>query len=177
MEVLCKTKGCVGRVVIPKQLGEVPLVEHVPVCKVCNKTDTETYNVGLREDGIMIWVPELSDTKPSYERHEAVATALARFMGGTKSKTVRVGEQMKLEGDAKKKADYEAWMEEAQERGFKSGWAAYRYKDEYGDWPPREWGKTQAKPKPKPRDKTRCSACDGEGWVDAQPSLLDDVPF
>jgi hypothetical protein len=38
-----------------------------------------------------------------------------------------------------KRHDYTKFVIRAAELGYKPGWAAYRYKDKYGEWPPAEF--------------------------------------
>jgi hypothetical protein len=44
--------------------------------------------------------------------------------------------------EEKKRADYVKFYMQAAEWGYKPGWAAYRYKDKYGEWPPAEFKMT-----------------------------------
>lgn len=39
----------------------------------------------------------------------------------------------------KRRRDYDFFMYQAKTKGYKPGWAAYRYKNKHGEWPPREW--------------------------------------
>ncbi len=39
----------------------------------------------------------------------------------------------------KRRKDYEYWLGEANATGKKPGWAAYQYKENYGDFPPFDW--------------------------------------
>lgn len=41
--------------------------------------------------------------------------------------------------EAKKKSEWWKWRRTADRRSMKPGWAAYRYKEAFGSWPPREW--------------------------------------
>lgn len=41
--------------------------------------------------------------------------------------------------EAKKREDYLHWLKEGLQRGYKTGWAAYKFKDEYGIWPSKDW--------------------------------------
>jgi hypothetical protein len=54
---------------------------------------------------------------------------------------VEIGEHLD-----RKDQDRQAFLAElrgiAQERNFKPGWAAHKYKEKYGDWPPRSFGDT-----------------------------------
>jgi len=50
------------------------------------------------------------------------------IMGGTLVEVVNV-----------KKRDYRDWQDEGKAAGFKPGWAKYRYKSHYGEWPDGAW--------------------------------------
>ena len=41
--------------------------------------------------------------------------------------------------EAVKKLKLEELLTTAQEKGYKIGWAAYAFKDEFGEWPPKDW--------------------------------------
>lgn len=116
----------------------------------------------------------------------SVAKAVATFFGG-KIVSIEVTE-------AKKRADYDHWVAEAKEKGYKPGWASFRYKDNYGGWPPQEWqdaggtgGSTwaakthQGAPKPKAVVFATCPRC---GYKDGLPLVppkappeQDEIPF
>jgi ribosomal protein L40E len=42
------------------------------------------------------------------------------------------------DSQVERRAFYREQLRIAQERGYKLGWASYRYKDRYGEWPPQE---------------------------------------
>lgn len=48
--------------------------------------------------------------------------------------------------DEQRRDEYFRLCEVCQEKGFKSGWAAHKFKELFGVWPDKEWGKPAAKP-------------------------------
>lgn len=93
------------------------------------------------------------------ESYRRIVAAVADFFGG---------EIVSMEiSEEKKRGDYNHWLAEAQERGWKPGWAAYQYKDQYGEWPPKEW---------KPVDSSVCPTC-GAMRKKPEPMRQTDVPF
>lgn len=45
---------------------------------------------------------------------------------------------------ADQRAEYDRLCAVARDKGYKSGWVAYRFKDAYGEFPPKEWQKKDA---------------------------------
>lgn len=56
------------------------------------------------------------------------------ILGGKVVETVDLGHT-----DEQKRQEYDALVEQAQDQGYKLGWAAYEYKKTYGEFPPVEW--------------------------------------
>ena len=44
-----------------------------------------------------------------------------------------------LHTEEKRRECYDSLVNEAKEKGFKLGWAGFRYKDAYGEFPPKDW--------------------------------------
>lgn len=71
-----------------------------------------------------------------------------------------------MDDETKRRADFLGWVDEAKSSGKKLGWAAYQYKDAYGDWPPKAWsmeaGTMPARPPGSPVVASK-PAWDGQG--------------
>ena len=64
-------------------------------------------------------------------------------------------DQPEMFNEDKRRSDYNAWADEAREKGWKSGYPAAKFKEQYGEWPPREWAnQVTAKPTPPGHPKT-----------------------
>lgn len=77
----------------------------------------------------------LADSEKPYldpaDRGRRVGEAVAAFFPG--AKVVGLADS--------KRIAYREWLEEAAVHGRKPGWAAYRYKERYGHWPPWKVGR------------------------------------
>lgn len=54
--------------------------------------------------------------------------------------------------------EYNRLWKVVQEKGFKPGWAAHKYKEKFGEWPPDGW-------REKLEGRIKCLSCNGTGWA------------
>lgn len=65
--------------------------------------------------------------------------------------------------------EFERLMGVVRNKGFKPGWAAYKFKELFGDWPPREWKDEAPSGGKAPAGLTHCPHC-GKSLAEASGS-------
>lgn len=62
-----------------------------------------------------------------------------------KAKTITVDRQAAKQATEKRRMlEYQRLLQIQRARGFKPGWVSHRYRELFGDWPPRDWGREVA---------------------------------